>query len=188
MNKFLQHIRSTVTSGFFFLIPAFVVVVIFQNLYTKLTGFGAHLAKFLGMPSIGHIGAVSIATSLIIIALLYFSGLLVKISMVSQFRNWLDANVLQFIPGYINYKVKMEEKVMQKTDPRPPVLVRVGEISRPGFLTDTNGHSCVVYVPSAPDTNTGEIWIVPEAQVTRVGTPEAAFKQAIMHNGKNLLS
>jgi uncharacterized membrane protein len=188
MNKVLQHVRTTVASGILFLIPAFVVVMIFQNLYGKLTGFGVHLAKFLGLPSIGHIGAVSIATSLIIIALIYFAGLLVKISMVSKFRNWLDANVLQFIPGYINYKVKMEEKVMQKTDHRPPVLVLIGDVSRPGFLTDRFENSCVVYVPSAPDTNTGEIWVVPEQQVTILSTSEKAFKQAIMHNGKNLLS
>jgi uncharacterized membrane protein len=188
MNKVLQHIRTTVTSGILFLIPAFVMVMIIQNLYAKLTGFGAHLAKFLGLPSIGHIGAVSIATSLIIIALIYLSGLLVKISKVSQFRNWLDENVLQFIPGYINYKVKMEEKVMQKTDHRPPVLVRVGDISRPGFLTDRSGQSCVVYIPSAPDTNTGEIWVVPENLVTILSTPESTFKQSIMHNGKNILS
>lgn len=188
MSKVLQHIRTTVASGILFLIPAFVMVMIFQNLYTRLTGFGAHLAKFLGLPSIGHLGAVSIATSLIIIALMYLSGLLVKISKVSQFRNWLDENVLQFIPGYINYKVKMEEKVMQKTDHRPPVLVKVGDISRPGFLTDTTGQLCVVYIPSAPDTNIGEVWVVPESQVTQLSTPEGAFKQAIMHNGKNLLS
>jgi uncharacterized membrane protein len=188
MKKVLHHVRTTVASGILFLIPAFVVVMIFQNLYGKLTGFGVHLAKFLGLPSIGHIGAVSIATSLIIIALIYLAGLLVKISMVSKFRNWLDANVLQFIPGYINYKVKMEEKVMQKTDHRPPVLVRVGDVSRPGFLTDRFENSCVVYVPSAPDTNTGEVWVVPEQQVTILSTSEKAFKQAIMHNGKNLLS
>lgn len=188
MNKVLQHIRTTVASGLLFLIPAFVLVMIFQNLYVKLSGFGVHLAKFLGLPSIGHIGAVSIATSLIIITLVYLSGLLVKISKVSQFRNWLDENVLQYIPGYINYKVKMEEKVLQKTDHRPPVLVQVGDISRPGFLTETKEQLCIVYIPGAPDTNTGEIWVVPEKQVTILNTTESTFKQAIMHNGKNLLS
>jgi uncharacterized membrane protein len=187
MNKAMKHIKETVISGIIFLIPVFVIIMIFQNLHAKLTGFGVHLAKFLGLKAIGSIGAVSIATSLILAALLYGCGLLVKLTMVSKVRNWLDTHVLQFIPGYLNYKVKMEEKLMPKIEERPPVLVKIGNAERPGFLTDQTGSKCVVFIPSAPDINIGEVWVVDEANITKLGTAEKAFKAGIMHSGKGLL-
>lgn len=187
MNKFFQHIRDTVLSGIILLIPIFVVIMIFQNLYDKLTGFGAHLAKLLGLKAIGHIGAVSLATSLILIVLLYGCGLLVKLTKVSKVQHWLETNLLQFIPGYLNYKVKMEEKLMPKLEHRPPVLVRIGNADRPGFLTDSSGGKCTVFIPTAPDINNGEVWIVDESTVTELDTSDKQFKAAIMHSGKGLL-
>jgi uncharacterized membrane protein len=69
MKKFFKSLKTTIISGIIFLLPVFVVLIIIQKLYSKLTGFGAQLAALLGIKSVAGIGATSIATTFILLGL-----------------------------------------------------------------------------------------------------------------------
>jgi uncharacterized membrane protein len=186
MKKIASHLRNTVIAGIVLLIPVFVIIVIIQNMYGKLTGFGKQLSAFLGIKSVAGIGAASIATTLILIVLFYAFGLLVQVSLVTRFKNWIENNLLQYIPGYLGYKVKMEEKLMPKGETKIAALVTVGEIIRPGFLMHRSAGKCVVFIPNTPDTNTGEVWVVEEGRVKELGVADQAFVNSIRHSGKGM--
>lgn len=186
MKKVLDKIRNTVIAGIVFLIPVFVIIIILEKFYGKMTGFGAQLANFLGIGSFAGVGAASIATTLILLALFYVSGLLVRLSFLTKASAWVEKNVLQFIPGYLGYKVKMEEKLLPRQEPKVPVLVTIGEITRPAYLKSRDNGKCVVFVPNTPDPNSGEIWVVSETVVKELPMAEKAFSAAIMHGGKGL--
>lgn len=185
MKNFFQHLRGTIISGIVFLIPVFVIIVIMQNLYNKLTGFGKQLAAMLGIKTVAGVGAATIGTTILLILAFYCFGLLVRFTMFTSLRNWIDKG-LMFIPGYVNYKVKMEEKLMPKTESRIAALIRTGDVERPGFLMHRENRKCTVFIPNTPDTDAGQVWIVDEQQVKELGTADAAFLNGIRHSGKNL--
>jgi uncharacterized membrane protein len=185
MKNFFQHLRRTIISGIVFLIPVFVITVIMQNLYNKLTGFGKQLAAMLGIKTVAGVGAATIGTTILLILAFYCFGLLVRFTMFTSLRNWIDRG-LMFIPGYVNYKVKMEEKLMPKTESRTAALIRNGDVERPGFLMHRENHKCTVFIPNTPDTDAGQVWIVDEQQVKELGPADAAFLNGIRHSGKNL--
>lgn len=187
MKQFLAHVRNTVISGIILLLPVFVVIIIVQKMFAKLTGFGKQLSDFLGLKTIGGVGAASIATTFILVTAFYLVGLLVRFTMVTNIRNWIENNLLQYIPGYLGYKVKMEEKLMPKADERIAALISVNGITRPGFLVSREGDQCVVFMPNTPDTNAGEVWVVKAEQVKELGKTDAAFLNSIRHSGKGLV-
>lgn len=186
MKKVLDNIRNTVIAGIVLLIPVFVIIMILEKFYARMTGFGTQLANFLGVKSLAGIGAASIATTLILLSLFYVCGLLVRFSFLKIATDWIEKNVLQFIPGYLGYKVKMEEKLLPRQEPKIPVLIRTGDITRPGYLKSKEQGKCVVFVPNTPDPNSGEIWVVDEQCVTDLHMDAKAFSAAVMHGGKGL--
>jgi uncharacterized membrane protein len=185
MKGFFQHLRRTIISGIVFLIPVFVIIVILQNLFSKLTGFGKQLSTLLGIKSVAGVGAATIGTTILLVLTFYCFGLLVRFTMFTSLRNWIDKG-LMFIPGYVNYKVKMEEKLIPKTESRVAALIRTGDVERPGFLMHREKSKCTVFIPNTPDTDTGQVWIVDEHLVKELGTADAAFLNGIRHSGKNL--
>jgi uncharacterized membrane protein len=185
MNRFLGHLKSTIISGIVFLIPVFVIIVILQNLFAKLTGFGKQLASMLGIKTVAGVGAATIGTTIVLFLAFYLFGLLFKFAMFTRLRSWIDRG-LMFIPGYVNYKVKMEEKLMPRVENRIAALIRIGDIERPGFLVHREKNKCTVFVPNSPDTDTGQVWVVEDHQVKELGVADAGFINAIRHSGKNL--
>jgi uncharacterized membrane protein len=186
MKAFFQNLKTTIIAGVIFLLPVFGVLMLLQKLYGKLTGFGSQMAALLGIKSVAGIGATSIATTLILVALFYVSGLMVKVTFMVKFRNWVESNLLQYIPGYLGYKVKMEEKLLPRIEARTAALVHAGEIMRPGFLVSRSAGKCVVFIPNTPDTNTGEVWVVDENKVQDLGKADDAFLNGIRYSGRGL--
>jgi uncharacterized membrane protein len=139
----------------------------------------------LGIKSVAGVGAATIGTTIVLILSFYGFGLLYRIAMFTSLRNWVDKG-LMFIPGYVSYKVKMEEKLMPKAENRTAALVRTGDVERPGFLVHRDKTKCTVFIPNTPDTDTGQVWIVDEDQVKELGTADASFLNGIRHSGRNL--
>ena len=187
MQKLLKHIRDTVLSGLLLLIPAFVLIVLIQKLYNMMTGVGSKIADTLGIKTVGGIGAASIATSLVLVAIFYGCGLLVKVAFVTSFKDWLEENLLQYIPGYLSYKSKMEDKLGNRTEPRKPVLAKINNGWRPAFLVNRQEGNNVVFVPQSPETDIGEIWVLQDQDVKETGIEEKIFKAILQKHGKGLI-
>lgn len=186
MKKLLSHIRLTMTSGTLLVIPVFALFLILREFYARLKGFGGRLSEFLGLEHMVGLWAVALGTILVLLLLFYFGGLLVRFSVLTRATAWLEDNFLQFLPGYLGYKVKMEEKLSSNKRDKQPVLVTVGQVTRPGFLKGEDNGRCIVFIPNTPDINNGEVWIVDAAQVREINASLAEFKTAIMHGGRQI--
>jgi uncharacterized membrane protein len=176
-----------VISGIIFLIPVFVIIVILQKLFTTMKGLGQQLANLLGIKTVAGFGGATIGTTILLLATFYACGLLVRFTMFTAMRSWLENKLLMHIPGYLGYKVKMEEKLLPKTEKRVAALVTTADITRPGFLVARENGRCTVFIPNTPDTDTGQVWIVNEGQVKELGIAEKSFIDGIRHSGKGLV-
>jgi uncharacterized membrane protein len=187
MKKFLENSRNTILSGILFFLPIFFLLGLIQKVWHSLTGFGAKLAALVGVKSVAGIGAASIVTTLLLILIFYICGLLVRFAFIGKFRNWIENTLLQYIPGYLTYKVKMEEKLIKKADTRQPVLVITPIGKRPGLLIESTAQSATVYLPNTPDTNNGQVLIVDLSTIRHIKGDAKSLLKSVQYSGKGIL-
>jgi uncharacterized membrane protein len=187
MKKFLENSRNTILSGILFFLPIFFLLGLIQKVWHSLTGFGAKLAALVGVKSVAGIGAASIVTTLLLILIFYICGLLVRFAFIGKFRNWIENTLLQYIPGYLTYKVKMEEKLIKKADTRQPVLVITPIGKRPGLLIESTAQSATVYLPNTPDTNNGQVLIVDVSTIRHIKGDAKSLLKSVQYSGKGIL-
>jgi uncharacterized membrane protein len=186
MKTSLSKFRDTIISGILFFLPVFFLMGLIQKLWHSLTGFGAKLSALIGVKSVAGVGVTSIATTLILVLIFYICGLLVRFAFIGKFKNWIENTLLQYIPGYLTYKVKMEEKLIKKDDTRKPVLVVTADGARPGLLIETKGPSATVYIPNSPDTNNGQVWVVDSSNIKNLQGDAKALLKSVQYSGKGL--
>jgi len=187
MRKLVQHATARVMSGVVFLIPLMVIIVIIQKLWTGLNGAGNFIVKTFGLHSLLGNKSVPIATALVLVILFYLCGLLVKFSMLTSFKDWLERSVLQYIPGYITYRAQIEKKIKPKQDSRIPVLVQTQIGKKPGLVIEERADESVVYFPNCPDSNNGEVLMVPNQQLTKLDIKTSVFIKSIQAFGKGII-
>src|SRR4030095_3125439 len=119
-------------------------------------------------------------------------GLLVRVTFVSAVGNAVEAWLAKYIPGYATYKAVAEEKLQHKVGrlPYQAALIKVGDHWRPAYVVeqDRDGNS-VVFVPEAPDTSRGKVFLAGRDQVTLLSSLTANQLDASLKGmGKGLLT
>lgn len=187
MQKRIAGFRNIIISGILFLLPVFVVAYLVQKIWKGLTGFGTKLAKTLGLETVNGISVSPIITTLVLIAIFFFCGLLVEFAKIGRFRTWLENAFLKYIPGYVKYKVKMEEKLLPPDDTRIPVFVQLNNAWKPGFLIEKHEGRSVVFMPHTPETDTGDIWLIDDEKIQPAQMDARKFKKALELSGYGLI-
>lgn len=186
MKKILEHLRSRVLAGIIFFIPVYVIFTILQKLWITLDDTGNYIVEALGIKSLLGNTSVIIATTLLLVIIFYIIGWLVKFSLLTSFKDWIETGLLQYLPNYLTFKSKMKEKLIPKKDARKPVLVEYGSYRRPGLLIETRANDAIVFHPNAPDSNNGTTHIVKTQQVQYLHTDTATLLKSLQACGKNL--
>jgi uncharacterized membrane protein len=126
MKIFFTHVRNVAISGFFFLLPVFVIFVIVSKAWTALTSIGVRIARVFGVSSIVGFKGSHIVAGLLMLAICFVCGLLVRVSFVAAFSRVTEKWMSKYIPGYDTYKAMAEEKLQNKARilPYASALVR----------------------------------------------------------------
>lgn len=186
MKKILEHLKSRVLAGIIFSIPVFVILSILQKLWLTLDGTGNYIVEALGIKSLLGNTSITIATTLLLVVIFYIIGWLVKFSLVTSFKVWLENGLLQYLPNYLTFKSKMKEKLLPKKDARQPVLVDYGNFRKPGLLIETHKDDAIVFFPNSPDSNNGHTQVVKTQQVQHLSTDTVTLLKSLQACGKNL--
>src|SRR5262245_3264090 len=120
MKTFLKGLRNVIVAGFMFLLPVYVLLVIFTKAWTSLSSIGARLACAFGLKSILGVGGSTIVSSLVLIAIWLVCGLLVRISYVGRLNRAIEGRLSKHVPGYATYRAMIDEKVNPKESPQYP--------------------------------------------------------------------
>ena len=186
MKDLFNRVKNTIISGIVLFLPIFILVAIFQKLYGFLFGFGHKLTGMLGLDKVEGFNFAPILTTLLLIGVLYLFGLLVRFSTVTKVKDWIENNVLVYIPTYSKYKAKMMAKLQPGKDERQPALVQMQDGLKPCLLVSSESGQSIVFMPSTPDTDLGEVWIVSSQNVTSIDMSLKEFKTALLLSGKGL--
>lgn len=192
MTTLLISLRNTAISGFFFLLPVVVIFIILTKVWTALASVGGNLAAMFGMKSIMGLGGANVLTGLLMIAVCFVCGLLVRLRFMAALSNTIETKLAKHIPGYDTYKALAEEKLQNKVRmlPYSTALIRQDEYWRPAYVVeqDQNGN-CVVFLPEIPDTSRGHTLLVSRESIKLVPSVTANQLDASLKKmGKGLLT
>lgn len=192
MTTFITAIRNTAVSGFFFLLPVVVVLIIVTKTWTALGSVGAGLAAMFGMKSIMGLGGTNVFTGILMIAICLVCGLLVRFAFMERFRQGVEMRLARHIPGYDTYKAMAEEKLQNKTRvlPYATALIKWNECWQPAYVVEQDQvGNYVVFLPEIPETNRGRVLLASESLVKLVPTMTASQLEAsLKRTGKGLLT
>jgi len=186
MKKILAQFKETVISGIVLFLPIFVLMAIFKNVYTKLYGSGHKLMKIFGLNADEDKKWIPLATLFLFIVILYLLGLLVQFAAVTKMKEWIENNVLLYIPTYSKYKAKMMAKLQPEDVERQPILVEMNGGWKPGFLINTDGEKSTVFLPTTPDIDYGEVWIMENYKISKIDLTTKEFKNSLLLSGKGM--
>ena len=186
MKTLFKKIRSTFISGIILFLPIFILLAIFQKVYGFMYGFGHKLTGMLGLNNIEGFDLAPVLTTVLLIIVFYLFGLLVRFSQITTVKEWIENTILVYIPNYSKLKAKMMAKLQPGKDARQPALVAINDVWKPGFLVSSSDGKSTVFMPSTPDTDYGEVWIVETSRVKEIDMTPKEFKTSLLLSGKGL--
>jgi len=192
MTALLIKLRNIVVAGFFFLLPVVVVLIIVTKMWTALASVGAKLAAMFGMKSIMGLGGADIFVSIVMIAICFVCGLLVRLHFIATFSQTVEKGLMRYIPGYDTYKAMAEEKLQNKVRilPYTAALVKQNEFWHPAYVVEQDqAGNYVVFLPDIPETNKGHVVLAKESLVRVVPSVSAnQLDASLRKTGKGLLT
>ncbi|WP_158598183.1 hypothetical protein [Flavobacterium sp. 81] len=167
--------------------------VLLEKVWKFFQNYGEKFAHFLRLDLILGKYATDIAGGVILILLVYFSGYLMRLSLLRRFTKWVDDKLMIFLPGYEKNKKEAEAK-LNKRKGKPstdlPILLKNGEFWQPAHLIeeDEKGNA-VVFLPNAPAKDQGQILIVKKSDFKKLSeTTLGNLDNSIKSFGKGILS
>ena len=187
MRNVMQLLYRTMVTGVFLLLPIAVVVLVLVKVYAVVHPMLLRMAMTMGVASL-------VGLRLFVIACIIFScllaGLLARSKRISNSRDWLERNILHFLPGYQYIRMRMSDQIGQEgvsTD--RAVLVQVDDGWSPGMLMERAADGrCVVFMADIPRSTSGAVYIVEAHQVRPLGVPMRELDKCIRRYGQGLLA
>ncbi|MDP5199910.1 hypothetical protein [Flavobacterium sp. DG2-3] len=195
MKRFLLQVERNCISGALVLLPLLVFFVLLEKVWKFFQNYGEKFAHLLRLDLVLGKYATDIAGGIILLALIYFSGFLMRLAVLKHFTEWIDEKLMIFLPGYEKNKKEAEEKLLKRNAiPKPvtdlPILLKNGNFWQPAHLIeeDQNGNA-VVFVPNAPAKDHGQILIVSSHDIKKLPeTTLGSLDNSIKSFGKGILS
>ena len=173
MKTFFSHLRDIAISGFFALLPLYVLFIVIAKAWKSLSSVGAGIAGMFGLKSILGVGGSTVLSGLLVITLWIVIGLLVRFSFMAALSRASERAISKYIPGYDTYKAIAEEKLQHKVRALDytSALIRWQEYWRPAYIVeqDEDG-TCVLFLPDVPETNKGHVLLAKNDHVRVVSS------------------
>ena len=187
MKAFLFFVRSTLTGGILFLLPAVLLYILVGKGFSILLKLSEPIARMMPEVIFGLDGS-KLVTLLLLLLVCFFAGLLYRSNKVKKMFANLEEKVLVFVPGYILVKSIMADAIGETLDDKlAPVVVQDGENWNLGFLVEEARGLSTVFLPDAPKHDAGEVKIVPSHCVQKLDIPANKFTKSINTYGKGVI-
>jgi uncharacterized membrane protein len=168
MKKFVSVLWKTLMNGIVFLIPIIVFIVVIDKAVTFLMDLSGPIADVLPYKSFFGLDKDYWAGLLVLIAIAFLAGIIASAKHAVKLKNWLEENILCYVPGYMFMKISGEQMVGYREEKSyEVVMVRFDEYSQLGYLIEEIDELVVaVYVPDAPDPMDGELFYINRDRIT----------------------
>lgn len=188
MKSINRFIRTTLAGGILFMIPLVIVVAVVRKALDILQVITVPLDEALDGEIIWGLDGRNLVGIGLLVLFCFLGGLLFRLAKVQASIDRLEENFLSYIPGYMLLKSLADDALTEtKVHAMVPVLVKDDEAYNPGFLIEEKNGMGMVFLPEAPQANTGEIKIVPIDIVIRISISSTAMIHMIRNMGRGII-
>ncbi len=174
MNKMVQFFKTTLAGGFFFLLPAVLMYLIFGQIFDLAIALGTPIADLLPENAFGGVETDRFIATLLLLVVCFLAGLAMRTRIGRRIEAWLERTFLEPIPGYsVLQKFSQTISAAQSSDTFQAAIVQVSDgLRTPALLVEehSSGDYTVLF-PIAPTPTLGTIQIVSRERVQKVETP-----------------
>lgn len=189
MKSFLQFVRTTLSGGILFLLP----LVLLMGILNKAHEIFLKISKPLigKLPNlIGNFDLHNLIAILILVSVCFISGLLFKLKLTKRWVRRLEENVLSYLPGYALLKSIVAGAVGEEIEHGLSTVMVYNQDEEAwgiGFLVEEGDGLCTVFFPEAPRHDSGEVKIVPAANVKKVKVSSYKTAKSLKSYGKGAI-
>lgn len=189
MKSMLQFVRTTLSGGILFLLPLVLLVGILNKAHEIFLKISKPLVGKL--PNIiGNFDLHNLIAILILVSVCFISGLLFKLKLTKRWVRRLEENVLSYLPGYNLLKSIVAGAVGEEIEHGLSTVLVYNpdeEAWGIGFLVEEGDGLCTVFIPEAPRHDSGDVKIVPAANVKKVQVSSYKAAKSLKSYGKGAL-
>lgn len=198
MKNFWNDFKNNAIAGVLFLLPLYVLMIIFQKVFGAFAKFGSGMAKYFGLDTVLGKNMANVFGVLLLMVFLVVCGFLVRLSFFKRISDAIDNNLKIYLPGYEKHKelakqklIKEEKKdeVVPVVPPKIPILFMQNDSWIPAFLQEKNENGeAVVYVLD-PNTNLKSVFYLTTTDKIKIlnNVSETELLQSISNNGQGFL-
>jgi uncharacterized membrane protein len=197
MEKFWINIKNNTVAGILFLLPLYVMMIIFQKVFAFFAKFGSGMAKFFGLENFLGKNMANVFGVLLLFGFLIICGYLVRLSFFKRVSDIIDENLKIYLPGYEKHKELAKQKLIKEdkkeeipvVPPKIPILFQQNGSWIPAFLKEKNENGdAIIYFLTANDSRTPDFIVTTTNQIKVLeNISETEFLQVLNKNGEGFL-
>ena len=190
MHSIFTRLRNLIVTGFIFLMPLLISLIVVMRFWKHLLKVGGGVSKLLGIDTV--LGPAGDAVTAVFLALVICiaAGLLIRISFLRRASERIDRQLNDLIPGYSQIRSEATKKIGVSTDEAPlfdACLVKTQDLFQPGYIVEKNPDGTqTVFVPQAPAFVTGQVYIVDPSRIRTLDINSAALNARLKTLGKGI--
>lgn len=154
---------SVLLGGVFFILPILLILLLVKSALDILVPLGLKLSEIFDIHSVIGATSVTAVSLLILVALCYISGLLLKRGLVNDWDSKMEDRLFLLIPSLqmIKYRLLTEGEGMDNKNRWKAILLKEDRHYSIAFITNTDTEGNLsIYIPDAPRMDAGEIRIM----------------------------
>lgn len=193
MRKTFDRVRNHVVSGFLFLMPVLICLVVLSRFWKHLLRVGGLLSRGLRIDTALGPSGDAVMAVIFFLVVCGAAGFLVRVSFLRRLGDRVDDRLSRFVPGYTQLRSETKKKVGAEKDPGPPrfeaCLIRIQDLWEPGYIIEQNRDGTdTVFVPQAPAGSYGHVYVAHPSQLQKLGIDSVELAAHLKEYGRGILT
>ena len=188
----ITRLRNLIVTGFIFIMPVLITVVILARFWRHLLKVGGGISKLARIDTVLGPSGDAVIAVVFCLSICFVAGLPIRISFLKRVSERIDRRLNELIPGYSQIRSEATKKIGVGSDEAPhfdACLVKAQELSQPGYIIEQNVDGTrTVFVPQAPTFATGQVYVVEPSRITKLDIDAAALNAHLKKLGKGIVS
>ena len=141
MHAIFSRLRKLVVTGFIFIMPVLITVVVLARFWKHLLKVGGGISKLLRIDTVLGPSGDAVIAVMFFLSVCFVAGLLIRISFLRRVSERIDRRLNELIPGYSQIRSETTKKIGVEKDEEPlfdACLVKAQELAQPGYIIEQN--------------------------------------------------
>ena len=160
MNRLFRFIRLTLSGGLLLLLPLAALAWLGAKALTVMHRISEPIAHLFSFTKIAGIGVKTLISIFLLLLICFLAGLLMRTQMARRIKNWIEENILVYIPGYSYLSALSADKFNAYENAGwKPASILFDDNEVICFVIDESENYYTLFMPSAPTPSSGTVCV-----------------------------